>query len=66
MYLSGSREHTCGDVVINLNSSICHYVSKWFDIFIEILQLLVDHGTKDSFDLALLGKCHINEVESAL
>ena len=66
MDLGGGWQHARRDIVIDLNGSISHDITQWFDIFIKVLQLLVDHGTKDSFNLALLGECHVNEVEPAL
>ena len=66
MDLGGGWQHARRDIVIDLNGGISHDITQWFNIFIKVLQLLVDHGTKDSFNLALLGEGHVNEVEPAL
>ena len=46
-----------GDEVIDLDGGSRQEVSEWLDILIEILQLLVDHCSKDSLDLTLLEMC---------
>ena len=56
VYLGGSGEHAVGDVVVDLNGGLRHDVPQWLHILIEVLQLLVDHGTKDALDLAGLGR----------
>ena len=49
-----SGKHPCGDEVIDVNSSLCHGVAKGLHILVKILQLLVDHGPKDTTDLTFL------------
>ena len=45
---------------------LCHDVTKGFDILIKILQLLSNHGAKDSLELALVWECHVDQAEPTL
>ena len=61
--LCGGGKHVCGDEVIDLNGCLGHDVSQWLHIFIKVLQLLVDHRTKNTFDLTCLnGKTYIRQM----
>ena len=54
MYLGWSGEHACGDEVVDLDGGLGHGVPERLHIFIKVLQLLVDHGAKNSANLTLL------------
>ena len=64
--LGWCRQHTCGDKTIDFDGSLRHQITKWFNILVEILQLLVYHCTKNTSNLTLLWEGHVNEVEPAL
>ena len=52
--LCRSGQHASGDEVVDLDGGLSHEVSQWLHVFVEILQLLVDHSAKYPSDLALL------------
>ncbi len=54
MYLGGRRQHACGDVVVDLDGGLSHDITQWLHVLVKILQLLVDHRTKDTLDLTSL------------
>lgn len=40
--------------------NLCHYITQWLHIFLKVLQLLINHCSKNTFDLTLLFQRRIN------
>ena len=40
--------------LVHLNGGLGHDFTNWLHLLLKVLQLLVDHGAKDPFDLGLL------------
>lgn len=54
------------DGVVHLDGCMCHNVADRLHFFLEILQLLIDHGAKDPLQIRLRRKRHVDEVETRL
>ena len=61
MDLSRCWKELLHDGLVDLQGGLRHDVSDGFDIFLKVLQLLVDHGAEDADDLRVLFTKKVSE-----
>ena len=62
--LGGRRQELLHHIFVHLHSGLGHKIAKRFELIVELLQLLVNHGAEYAAHFALLRERHVNEIKS--